>query len=70
VPPHAPRAAPSQERKSLAPRILHPCQAWPVNSQRMMMMGKGMPIAQSKSERMNSPQALKQRRALEVEPAI
>jgi hypothetical protein len=45
-------------------------QAWPVNSQRMMMMGRGMPIAQSKSERMNSPQALKQRRALEVEPAI
>ena len=36
-------------------------QAWPVNSQRMMMMGKGMPIAQSKSERMNSPRALKQR---------
>jgi hypothetical protein len=47
-------------------------QAWPVNSQRMMIMGRGMPIAQSKSERMNSPQALKQRsgRALEVEPAI
>jgi|GEM_PF-4757564 len=31
-------------------------QAWPVNSQRMMMMGRGMPIAQSRSERMKSPE--------------
>jgi hypothetical protein len=30
-------------------------QACPVNSQRMIMMGRGMPIAQSKSERMKSP---------------
>jgi hypothetical protein len=34
-------------------------QAWPVNSQRMMMMGSGMPIAQSKTERMNSPHPLR-----------
>jgi hypothetical protein len=27
-------------------------QEWPVTSHRMMMMGNGMPIAQSKTERM------------------
>jgi hypothetical protein len=30
-------------------------QAWPVSSQRMMMIGMGMPIAQSSIERMNRP---------------
>ena len=50
----ADRAARLGQIGEIRPLMLRPL-GWPVNSQRMMMMGKGMPIAQSKSERMNSP---------------